>query len=139
MMRVPTSVKLPLQNHKPEKRHQPLKKSNPSQGADLTGSGRGVVDAILISKSQITQCFWLDRCSLGFYSGFTLNYSEFPDGCVLYSSTSLIICLLIFNSFLSARYLVPTQMSVPGNDHSSLSLQPGILVNSSISKRHLKT
>ena len=34
-------------------RYQKLgaKKSNPSQGADLTGSGRGVVDAILISKA----------------------------------------------------------------------------------------
>jgi len=28
-----------------------LKTSNPSQGADLTGSGRGVVGAILISKA----------------------------------------------------------------------------------------
>lgn len=56
-MRVPTSVKLPLQNHKPEKRHYPLKTSNPSRGADLTGSGRGVVDAILISKAPNSSIF----------------------------------------------------------------------------------
>ena len=30
---------------------QAPEKSNPSQGADLTGSGRGIVDAILISKA----------------------------------------------------------------------------------------
>lgn len=65
--------------------------SNPSQGADLTGSGRGVVDAILISKAPNSSIFLARAVSVRFYSGFTLNYSEFPDGCVLYSSTSLII------------------------------------------------
>ena len=67
------------------------KTSNPSQGADLTGSGRGVVGAILISKVSNSSMFLARVLSVGFYSGFTLNYSEFPDGCVLYSSTSLII------------------------------------------------
>ena len=31
--------------------------SNPSRGADLTGSGRGVVDAILISKAPNSSIF----------------------------------------------------------------------------------
>lgn len=31
--------------------------SNPSQGADLTGSGRGVVGAILISKAPNSSIF----------------------------------------------------------------------------------
>ena len=50
-------------------RHQKLeagKKSNPSQGADLTGSGRGVVGAILISKVSSSSMFLARAFSVRF-------------------------------------------------------------------------
>lgn len=49
-------------------RYQKLgaKKSNPSRGADLTGSGRGVVDAILISKTPNSSIFLARAFSVRF-------------------------------------------------------------------------